>query len=211
MQILFVAISTLEQADILDNSDPVEYKRKKNLLRYVVVGGGFSGMETAGEINEFVREYVKEFYHSIGISEIEIILVNSGPRIIPEMDKRLGAFALKELRKNGVKVLLSNRVQNIQRGSIFRFEQSQIIGNAVDKTPLALYYSNTKGSEKIDETSLYVNLGDQISISTYTIIWTAGVTTENVLETVALKKDRKGRLLTILIKDLDCTITFNLV
>jgi NADH dehydrogenase len=189
-------ISTLEQADILDNTNPTEYGRKKNLLRYVVVGGGFSGVETAGEINEFVRGCIKEFYHSIDSSEIEIILVNSGPKIIPEMDERLGAFALKELRKNGVNVLLSNSVHNIQRGSIVKTNESLFVHNNIDRTPLATYYSSSKGNDSIDETSLYVYLGDQDSISTYTVIWTAGVTTENALETVTLEKDRKGRLLT---------------
>lgn len=189
-------ISTLEQADILDNGNPPQHVRKKNLLRYVVVGGGFSGVETAGEINEFVRECVKTYYHNIDISEIEIILVNSGPKIIPEMDERLGAFALKELRKKGVNVLLSKRVQDIQRGSLKRSEKRQVISNSIDKTPLAMYYSNSEDYESIDETSLYVNLGDQDSISTYTVIWTAGVTPESVLETVTLEKDGKGRLLT---------------
>jgi NADH:quinone reductase (non-electrogenic) len=46
-------ITTLEQADTLDNDKLDEYKRKRNLLTYVVVGGGFSGVETVGEINEF--------------------------------------------------------------------------------------------------------------------------------------------------------------
>ena len=38
---------------------------KKNLLTYVVVGGGFSGVETVGEINEFIRESIKQYYHNI--------------------------------------------------------------------------------------------------------------------------------------------------
>lgn len=188
-------ISTLEQADILSNDHPLEYQRKKNLLRYVVVGGGFSGVETVGEINEFIRESIRTYYHNIDISDIEIILVNSGTRIIPEMDERLGIFALEELRKNGVKVIMSNRVDEILRGSFCKSKKSQVINN-IDRTPLAMIYLNPRDYDSIDETSLYVNFSDKSNIATYTVIWTAGVIPENIMETVTLGKDRKGRLLT---------------
>ncbi|MGD9535328.1 MAG: NAD(P)/FAD-dependent oxidoreductase [Candidatus Nitrosocosmicus sp.] len=194
-------ISSLEQADILADSNPIEFQRKKNLIRYLVVGGGFSGVETVGEINEFIRECVKTYYHNIDISDIEIILVNSGSRIIPEMDERLGAFALEQLKKKGVNIILSQKVREIQRGSsITKSKKSDVVKvTAVDKTPLAMLYSitnNPSHHEIIDETSLYVNLGYKSSIPTYTVIWTAGVMPENVIQSINLDKDRKGRLLT---------------
>ena len=78
-------ISTLEQSDVLDNDNSVEYKRKKNLLTYVVVGGGFSGVETVGEINEFIRECVKQHYHNIDKSDLKVVLGSASGKIRPEM------------------------------------------------------------------------------------------------------------------------------
>jgi NADH dehydrogenase len=40
----------------------------KSLMTFIVVGGGFSGVETVGELNDFVRDSVKQFYHNIDIN-----------------------------------------------------------------------------------------------------------------------------------------------
>ena len=63
----------LEQASLeQENSD-----LKKSLSTFVVVGGGFGGVETVGELNDFVKDTVKEYYKNIFISDIKIILINS--------------------------------------------------------------------------------------------------------------------------------------
>ena len=51
-------ISMLEQADI--EHEDIELKR--SLMTFVIVGGGFSGVEVAGELNDFVRESIEHFY-----------------------------------------------------------------------------------------------------------------------------------------------------
>ncbi|MGI8831960.1 MAG: FAD-dependent oxidoreductase, partial [Nitrososphaeraceae archaeon] len=54
-------INMLEQADI-----EYEYKElQRGLMTFVVVGGGFSGVETVGELNDFVRESINHFYYNI--------------------------------------------------------------------------------------------------------------------------------------------------
>ena len=55
---------------------------KKNLLTYVVVGGGFSGVETVGEINAFIRESIKQYYHNIDDFDIKVVLVSSSDKDI---------------------------------------------------------------------------------------------------------------------------------
>jgi NADH dehydrogenase len=84
-------INILEQASLeQENSD-----LRKSLLTFVVVGGGFGGVETVGELNDFVKETVREFYKNIFISDIKIILVNSHDKILPEVGEELGDFALQ--------------------------------------------------------------------------------------------------------------------
>ena len=70
-------------------------KLQKKLLTFVIVGGGFAGVETAGEINDFIRDSVKEHYHNIDINNIRVIIVHSGDRLLPEMSKQLAEFALE--------------------------------------------------------------------------------------------------------------------
>jgi NADH dehydrogenase len=96
-----------------DNENIVENTRK-SLITYVVVGGGFAGVETIGEINDFIKESIKDYYQNIDIKDVRVILINSGPEILPEMDERLGKFALEELKKKNVEVILNNRVIDVK-------------------------------------------------------------------------------------------------
>jgi len=99
-------ISMLEQADI----EHEDLKLRRSLMTFVIVGGGFSGVEVAGELNDFVRESIEHFYHNLDRIDARVILVNSGDRILPEVTEDLAQFALQQLRKNGVEVMLNTRL-----------------------------------------------------------------------------------------------------
>ncbi|HYZ49551.1 MAG TPA: FAD-dependent oxidoreductase, partial [Nitrososphaeraceae archaeon] len=92
-----------------DNAKTLAQLQKK-LLTFVIVGGGFAGVETAGEINDFIRDSVKEHYHNINSNNIRVIIVQSGDRLLPEMSEELSVFALEKLRKSGIEIILSQRV-----------------------------------------------------------------------------------------------------
>ena len=108
-------IYLLEQADQLQpqgrNDNDKDYPElQKLLLTFVVVGGGFAGVETAGELNDFIHDSVDDFYHNIDKKNVRIIIVQSGNRLLPEMTEASAKFALKKLLKSGVEVRLNHRV-----------------------------------------------------------------------------------------------------
>ena len=115
-------INMLEQADI-EHEDP---DLRKRLLTFVVVGGGFSGIEIVGELNDFILDSIKYFYHNLQKSYARIILVNSGGRILPEVTEDLADFALQEIRKNGIEVLLNTRVIEVNPDNV-KLDQGTII------------------------------------------------------------------------------------
>ena len=82
---------------------------KKKLMTFTVVGAGFAGVETMGEINYLVRESVKNFYPSIGKENISMNLVASEEFILPELGPKLGKDAGKYLRKAGVNVITNTK------------------------------------------------------------------------------------------------------
>jgi NADH dehydrogenase len=99
-------LSVLEQADL-------EYENKelqKSLMTFVVVGGGFAGTETAGQLNDFVHDSIKDYYHNIESKDARIILVDAHERILPEVSEDLAEFALQKLRESGVEVMLNVRL-----------------------------------------------------------------------------------------------------
>jgi NADH dehydrogenase len=99
-------IRALEEADV--ESDDPELRRQ--LLTFVVAGGGFSGVEVVAELNDFVR-HVARLYRRIDPKEIRVVLVHAQDRILPEMKPKLGLFAQKLLRKRGIELLLEHRLK----------------------------------------------------------------------------------------------------
>ncbi len=107
-------INMLEQAD-LEHDD---INLRKSLMTFVVVGGGFSGVETVGELNDFVRDSIKHFYHNLDVKDVRTILVNSGRRILPEVTDDLADFVLQKFRQNGVHVMLNTRLIGVTQEGV---------------------------------------------------------------------------------------------
>lgn len=117
-------IYLLEQADQLPitsrTADNIVRRKElqSKLLTIVVVGGGFAGVETAGEINDFIRDSAREYYHNIDSQNIRVVIVQSGGRLLPEMSEKLAEFALQKLRSSDVEVVFGNRVIGATEDSV---------------------------------------------------------------------------------------------
>lgn len=105
-------IDKLEHADL--EFDPV---RRRELLTFVIAGGGFAGVETLAELNDFVRG-ANHYYPNIRPEEIRVVLIHSGNRILPEVNESLSQYALQKLRGNRVEVLLETRMQSCSERSV---------------------------------------------------------------------------------------------
>ncbi len=68
---------------------------RRQWLTFVIAGGGFAGAETAGAVNDFVRETAK-FYPRLGGEEIRIVVIHPGDYLLPELGEELGRYARTE-------------------------------------------------------------------------------------------------------------------
>ena len=93
----------LEKAEVC--SDPA---RRRWFLSFVVVGGGYSGVEVAGEINDLVRSS-RRYYSWLPENEINVTVVHSRDQILPEISSSLRDFALEKMKKHGIKFILNAR------------------------------------------------------------------------------------------------------
>jgi NADH dehydrogenase len=82
---------------------------RRELLTFVVAGGGFSGVEVAAELNDFVRAVVPR-YREIRPDEVRVVLLHSQERILPEMAEPLALFAQRILAGRGVELRLHTRL-----------------------------------------------------------------------------------------------------
>ena len=92
-------IGCLEMADVA--TDP---ELKQQLLTFVVIGAGFSGVETVAEVNELIHRALR-YYPNIKHEEINVFLIEYAPRILPTFPADLAAYATKQLEKRGVEVM----------------------------------------------------------------------------------------------------------
>lgn len=100
-------IDMLEQASIEQDGD-----LRKSLMTFVVVGGGFAGVETVGELNMLVRDAVRDFYHDIDIQDIRVVLVDATDKVLPEVSADLAKFATRKLKDSGIEIILNNPVSS---------------------------------------------------------------------------------------------------
>ena len=86
-------------------------------LTVVIAGGGFSGVETAGAVNDFLRDAV-EHYNHLHAESVRVVLVHGGERVLPELGAKLGDYATRELAKNGIEVQLNARVAAYENDTV---------------------------------------------------------------------------------------------
>jgi NADH dehydrogenase len=82
---------------------------RRELLTFVIAGGGFAGVETTGAINDFVRETVK-FYPSLREETIRVVVVHPGKFLLPELGEELGRYTEQKLSQRKVEIIKGARV-----------------------------------------------------------------------------------------------------
>jgi NADH dehydrogenase len=105
-------IDRLEEADF-----DCSVGQRNQLLTVVVAGGGFSGVETIAGINDFLRESTR-FYGHLTEKDIRVVLVHPGAVILPELGRRLGAYAQKKLAARGVEIHVNTKVADANESAV---------------------------------------------------------------------------------------------
>jgi NADH:ubiquinone reductase (H+-translocating) len=104
--------------DVFERADSErDAGRRRALLTFVVAGGGFSGAELAGGLNDFARGIIAD-YPNLSTDDLCIILIHSRGRILPELSESLADYAMERMRERGVTFKLNTRVVDARPGSI---------------------------------------------------------------------------------------------
>ncbi|WP_026066311.1 NAD(P)/FAD-dependent oxidoreductase [Actinoalloteichus spitiensis] len=105
-------LSRLDQA--ASTQDP-EVRRK--LLTFVVIGGGFAGIEALAELEDMAR-YAVRYYPSIKQSEVQWVLVEAANRVMPEVSPKMGVYTVRRLEERGIRCYLETRVESMVGGHV---------------------------------------------------------------------------------------------
>jgi NADH dehydrogenase len=85
---------------------------RDRLLRFVIVGGNFTGVELAGELQAFLRSILR-YYPSIDRAKVELVLVESGQKLLGHLPAKFGKYAASMLRERGTRLLLGRAVSAV--------------------------------------------------------------------------------------------------
>jgi NADH dehydrogenase len=84
--------------------------RRAALLTFVIVGGGPTGVELAGDIADLAHQNLADDYRHIDTRSARVVLIEAGPRILPSFTEDLSAYAHKALERLGVDIQLGSAV-----------------------------------------------------------------------------------------------------
>jgi NADH dehydrogenase len=124
-------VRMLEEAEA--ESDP---ECRRRLLTFVVAGGGFSGVECIAEMNDFLREAVRA-YHNVSATDLRLILLQRGERILPEVTPSLAAFAHRLLVGRGVEIRLGASLRAVTANAVVVEDRAHHVETIATRTAVA--------------------------------------------------------------------------
>jgi NADH:ubiquinone reductase (H+-translocating) len=102
----------LEAADALSDAEG-----RLRQLTFVFVGAGYAGVEALAELADLVRDALR-FYPGLRSSPQRWVLVDAAPKILPEIPRRLGDYAARELTRRGVDIRVSTTLDRAEDGAV---------------------------------------------------------------------------------------------
>jgi NADH:ubiquinone reductase (H+-translocating) len=106
-------LEAFEQAEA--EKDP---QLHQDLLTFILVGGGPTGVEMAAAFAVFVRTTLRSDFRRIDPTKARIVLIDGGPRVLGTFAPDLSAAAQKRLEKLGVEVRLGHAVKKIDEEGV---------------------------------------------------------------------------------------------
>ena len=97
----------------------------KRHLSFVFVGAGYAGVEALAELSDLVRDALR-FYPGLKDMRQRWVLVDAAPKILPEIPKRLGEYATRELWKRGVDIRVSTTLESVEDHAVTLSDGSRL-------------------------------------------------------------------------------------
>ena len=105
--------------DLCEHADHTEDPAiRRQMLTFVVVGGGYTGVELVTEMHDFFYHYVAGRYRGIAPGEIRLVVLEAEPEVLRGVHPKLAANALKRLQVEGIEIRLNAKATQCLAGSV---------------------------------------------------------------------------------------------
>ena len=137
-----------------------------------VIGGGPTGVEMAGAIAELIRGPLKSDQAQVA-KNINVTLIEAGPRLLPPFAPSLSARTKKDLEKLGVKVLLNTAVKELAHRKIFLKDGTSL------QSEVTVWAAGVKGADAMKDLNLPIEANrvavePTMQVKNYPYLWALG-------------------------------------
>ena len=133
----------LDQLDVAATTVDKEVCRRA--LTFVFVGGGYAGIEALAEMEDMVHDALR-YYENIDPADVRWVLVEATQRILPEVDRDMGAYTVEQLRKRGMDIRLGTRLESCVDGVVKLSDGDSFSADTI------VWTAGVKPSPMLDET-----------------------------------------------------------
>jgi NADH dehydrogenase len=116
-------LGCVEHADL-----EVDQAACNQLLTFAIVGGGPTGVETAGALAELIQGPLRKDFPRLDLSAARITLIEAADRLLPTLPEPLGAYAQRRLTEMGVDVRLNCPVESITPDAVHLHDGTVVPG-----------------------------------------------------------------------------------
>lgn len=118
-------IEQMEKAELEEDAE-----KRQWLGRFVVIGGGFSGVEVAGAIQDFILSSHKH-YPRLNDSDLSVSMIHRGGLLLPEMNAVLGERAYSHMTQRGIDIHLKTGVTGVDERGVIIDAENRVDGATV--------------------------------------------------------------------------------
>ncbi|WP_442603329.1 FAD-dependent oxidoreductase [Paenibacillus sp. KN14-4R] len=113
----------------MEGTKQTDPKVRAEMLTFVVVGAGFTGIEMIGELGEYKEQLCQEFY--VDPSEVRLVVADMAPKILPILPDKLIQKAQKRLDKLGIEVITGTQISGVTENSVILGDKGAINSRTV--------------------------------------------------------------------------------
>lgn len=146
-------LQCFEKASVEKNQD-----RKKELLTFVIVGGGPTGVEFTGALSELIFGPMMKDFPGLDPGEVNIILVEALSNLLTGFPQKLGLYAKKRLIRMGVEVWLGQMVKELADGQV------TLSDGTIIKCGVIVWSGGARGPENVKSMPFQLNKNGQIRV-----------------------------------------------